>query len=114
MQDLNYKKKIFMEKIYKNLINSSSLICVGAAAKANTFLNFYGLDNKLVEYMTDSSPIKIGKYTPLTRIPIASDQIIKNFKNPNIIFTAWNVSENLKKIIYQINPTYVEQNPYEN
>ena len=101
-----------MEKIC--LINSSSLICIGAAAKANTFLNFYGLDNKLVDYITDASPIKIGKYTPLTRIPIASDEIIKNFKNPNIIFTAWNVSENLKKIIHEINPNYVEQNPYEN
>ena len=114
MKNLNNKKKIFMEKIYKNLINSSPLICVGAAAKANTFLNFYGLDNKLVNYVTDASPIKIGKYTPLTRILIASDEIIKNYKNPNIIFTAWNVSENLKKIIHKINPNYLEHNPYEN
>lgn len=114
MQNLDYKKNIFMEKIYKSLNNSSSLICIGAAAKANTFLNFYGLNNKLVDYITDASPIKIGKYTPLTRIPVASDKILKNFKNPNIIFTAWNVSKNLKKNIHEINPNYVEQNPYEN
>lgn len=114
MKNLNYKKNIFMEKIYKNSVSSSALICIGAAAKANTFLNFYGLDNKMVDYITDASPTKIGKFTPLTRIPIESDEIIKNFKNPNIIFTAWNVSENLKKIIYEINPNYIEQNPYEN
>ena len=114
MHNLNQKKNIFMEKIYKNLIDSSPLVCIGAAAKANTFLNFYGLDNKLVDYITDTSSIKIGKYTPLTRIPITPDEIIKNLKNPNIIFTAWNVSDNLRKIIYKINPKYKELNPYEN
>ena len=105
---------MFMEKIYKNSINSSPLVCIGAAAKANTFLNFYGLNNKLVTCITDSSPIKVGKYTPLTRIPIMSDEIIKNLKNPNIIFTAWNVSVDLKKIIHKINPKYEELNPYAN
>jgi SAM-dependent methyltransferase len=114
MHNLNQKKNVFMEKIYKNLIDSSPLVCIGAAAKANTFLNFYGLDNKLVDYITDTSSIKIGKYTPLTRIPITPDEIIKNLKNPNIIFTAWNVSDNLRKIIYKINPKYKELNPYEN
>jgi len=114
MLKLNKKRNIFMEKIYKSLINASPLVCIGAAAKGNTFLNFYGLDNKLVDYVTDSSEHKIGKYTPLTRIPITTDEIIKKLNKPNIIFTAWNVSENLKKIIHKINPNYVEQNPYEN
>ena len=114
MNNLNQKKNMFMEKIYKNSINSSPLVCIGAAAKANTFLNFYGLNNKLVTCITDSSPIKVGKYTPLTRIPIMSDEIIKNLKNPNIIFTAWNVSVDLKKIIHKINPKYEELNPYAN
>ena len=114
MLKLNKKRNIFMEKIYKSLINASPLVCIGAAAKGNTFLNFYGLDNKLVDYVTDSSEHKIGKYTPLTRIPIEKDQIIKKFKNPNIIFTAWNVSDNLKKIISKISPKYTELKPYEN
>ena len=87
---------------------------MGAAAKGNTFLNFYGLDNKLVEYVTDTSPNKIGKFTPLTRIPISDDGVIKEFNKPNIIFTAWNVSKDLKKIIHKINPNYVEINPYDN
>ena len=114
MKKINNRKYIFMEKIYKNLIKQKPLICIGAAAKANTFLNFYGLDNKIVNFITDSSTNKIGKYTPLTRIPIEKDQIIKKFKNPNIIFTAWNVSDNLKKIISKINPKYTELKPYEN
>ena len=114
MKDINIKKNIFMEKIYKKLVLSESFICIGAAAKGNTFLNFYGLNNKIINYVTDASENKIGKHTPLTRIPIVSDEIIKDFKKPNIIFTAWNVTNNLKKIIHTINPDYVEQKPYEN
>ena len=87
MLKLNKKRNIFMEKIYKSLINASPLVCIGAAAKGNTFLNFYGLDNKLVDYVTDNSEHKIGKYTPLTRIPITTDEIVKKLNKPNIIFT---------------------------
>ena len=108
------KKNIFMEKIYKIKISKSPIICVGAAAKANTFLNFYGLNNNLIDCVTDSSNNKIGKFTPLTRIPIHPDEILKEFSSPFIIFTAWNVSADLKKIISKINPNYKECNPYEN
>jgi hypothetical protein len=108
------KKNIFMEKIYKIKISKAPIICVGAAAKANTFLNFYGLNNNLIDCVTDSSNNKIGKFTPLTRIPIHPDEILKEFSSPFIIFTAWNVSADLKKIISKINPNYKECNPYEN
>lgn len=113
MKIIKQKKNKFMEKIFSNKNNSKPLICIGAAAKANTFLNFYGLNNNLVNHVTDASKNKIGKFTPLTRIPITSDFIIKNYKKPNIIFTAWNVSDNLKKIIYKINSKVTELKPYE-
>jgi hypothetical protein len=103
-----------MEKIYSESVKLRPLICIGAAAKANTFLNFYGLNNKIVNYITDSSKNKIGKYTPLTRIVVTKDNIITKFKKPNIIFTAWNISDNLKKIIYKLNPNCNELKPYGN
>jgi hypothetical protein len=114
MKNINKKKNIFMKKIYNESIKLKPLICIGAAAKANTFLNFYGLNNNLVNYITDSSKNKIGKYTPLTRIIVVNDKIIKRFHKPNIIFTAWNISDNLKKIIYKLNPNCNELKPYGN
>ena len=114
IKNINREKNMFMKKINDESIKSVPLICIGAAAKANTFLNFYGLNNNIVNYVTDSSKNKIGKYTPLTRIVIANDKIIKKFKRPNIIFTAWNISDNLKKIIYRLNPNCNELKPYGN
>jgi SAM-dependent methyltransferase len=48
-------------------------IGVGAAAKANTWLTWHGLNKTHLKCITDSSAFKQGKYTPLSRIPIVDD-----------------------------------------
>jgi SAM-dependent methyltransferase len=50
-------------------------IGVGAAAKANTWLTWHGLNKTHLKCITDSSAFKQGKYTPLSRIPIADDAV---------------------------------------
>lgn len=80
------------------------IIGVGAAAKANTWLRWHGLDAGTINYVTDSSPHKQGKYTPLTRIPIAGDEIFAQFTNPYALVLSWNINEDLKKAILNINP----------
>ena len=68
-------------------------------------LTFYGLDRTLIKFITDTSQYKIGKYTPLTRIPIESDSKIKNLNNPLCLITSWNIGKILKEKILEINPT---------
>jgi len=48
------------------------VIAYGAASKATTVFNYCGIDNSLVEYITDTTPSKIGKHQPGTHIPIVS------------------------------------------
>lgn len=83
---------------------NSIIIGVGAAAKANTFLNYYRLDNSFIDYITDSSPHKIGKYTPLTRIPIVKDDIFAEYDDVYGMILSWNISSDLKNILLKINP----------
>jgi NDP-4-keto-2,6-dideoxyhexose 3-C-methyltransferase len=45
----------------------------GASTKGNVILQYYGLDNKLIEGAADRNPVKWGKYT-LTDIPIVSEK----------------------------------------
>ena len=93
-----------------NLLNlkhespDSVIIGVGAAAKANTFLNYYRLDNSYIDYITDSSPHKIGKYTPLTRIPIVNDDEFSKYNDVYALILSWNISNDLKDILLKINP----------
>lgn len=103
MHQLNLKKLKFLKKIINFKSKGFKIVGIGAAAKANTFLNFIGLNNLIIDYITDSSAHKIGKYTPLTRIPIFSDQKIKKEKKIYAISLAWNLSYMLEKKIKMIN-----------
>jgi SAM-dependent methyltransferase len=79
-------------------------IGVGAAAKANTWLTWHGLNKTHLKHVTDSSAFKQGKYTPLSRIPIADDSVFAQYDQPYAVILSWNIGEGLKKAILNINP----------
>ena len=80
------------------------VIGVGAAAKANTWLKYYGLDKTVIKCITDASEFKQGKYTPLTRIPIRSDNEFAEHDRPYALILSWNIAEPLKQALLKINP----------
>jgi SAM-dependent methyltransferase len=79
-------------------------IGVGAAAKANTWLTWHGLTKTHLHCITDASQYKQGKYTPLSRIPILSDDEFAQHANPYALILSWNISEGLKQALLKINP----------
>lgn len=104
MSELLQKRIIFLKKIYELKEQGHPIIAVGAPAKGNTFLNFYKLDKNLIDYVTDASPHKQGKYTPLTRIPIVSDDIFSKFEQPYALVLSWNLVDKLRPMLERINP----------
>lgn len=103
MKDVNKKKYRLLKKILIYKLKGYSIVGIGAAAKANTFINFLGLNGLVVDFITDASKFKIGKLTPLSRIPIYNDNRLKNITKVCVIFFAWNISHILKKKIQKIN-----------
>ncbi len=79
-------------------------IGVGAAAKANTWLTWHGLNKTHLKYVTDASAFKQGKFTPLSRIPIAGDEVFAEYDQPYALILSWNIGEGLKRAILNINP----------
>lgn len=79
-----------------------TVLALGASAKGNTFLNYARLTNKQISYVLDVSDLKIGKYTPLSRIPIVHEEMISEIKHPVILTTTWNlpktVLDNLRRL----------------
>lgn len=80
------------------------IIGVGAAAKANTWLTWHGLNHSALHCVTDSSPHKQGKYTPLSRIPIHGDEEFAKHAEPIALILSWNISNGLKQALININP----------
>lgn len=96
----------WLQNFYDLLKNDPGavVIGVGAAAKANTWLNWHRLDKTLLHCITDASKSKQGKYTPLSRIPIASDDEFAKHERPYALILSWNISTELKQILLKINP----------
>ena len=80
------------------------VIGVGAAAKANTWLTWHGLNKTHLHCITDASEHKQGKYTPLTRIPIRGDDEFAQHEKPYALILSWNIGEGLRQAILRINP----------
>jgi len=86
---LKSKKKI-LEKL--NYFKNQGLRISGYAAtsKSTTILNFCDLNSKIIDCIYDTTPDKIGKYTPGTHIPIKDYREFKN-NYPDIAYLfAWN------------------------
>jgi SAM-dependent methyltransferase len=103
----------FLREIYRLKLVGQPVVCVGAAAKGNTFLNYYNLDASVIDCVTESSPSKIGKYTPRTRIPICPDQKLADYDSVHAIILSWNISAALQALLKKINPRIQFLNPYE-
>lgn len=78
------------------------IIGIGAATKGNTFLNYCRLDSDIVSYIADASPLKIGKITPGSHIPIVGDDDIDPAVTHALILP-WNIAHFLKEKLSHLN-----------
>ncbi|MEM3074933.1 MAG: class I SAM-dependent methyltransferase [Candidatus Pacearchaeota archaeon] len=61
----------------------------GASTKGNTLLQYYKIDNKLLQAISDRNPDKWGKFTPKTRIPIISEADSRKSKPDYYFVLPW-------------------------
>jgi SAM-dependent methyltransferase len=62
----------------------------GATSKSTTLLNYAGVGSDLIEYVSDTTPTKIGKYTPGTHIPVKPYDYFLDDQPPYTVLLAWN------------------------
>jgi SAM-dependent methyltransferase len=67
----------------------------GAAAKANTLLNFAGIRPDLLPYVVDKNPAKQGKFLPGSRIPIVSEDYLQRNRPDIVLILPWNIREEI-------------------
>src|SRR5690606_6495889 len=76
-----------------------------ASAKGNTLLNSAGINTDIIDYIIDSTPEKIGKYSPGTGIAIRHPQELQKNPPDYLILLAWNFKDalidNTRKLGYK-------------
>ena len=65
----------------------------GASAKGSTLLNYFGIDATVVEFVVDRSPVKQGRYTPGTHIPIRDPETLLKERPDYVLLLTWNFEE---------------------
>jgi methylation protein EvaC len=66
-----------------------------ATSKSTTVLNYCGIDSDLLEYICDTTPIKQGKFSPGTHIPVLSHDVFKINPPDYAVLLAWNHAEEI-------------------
>ena len=67
----------------------------GATSKSTTILNYCGIGPDLIEYISDTTPIKQGKFTPGTHIPVKPYETFQANPPDYAVLFAWNHAEEI-------------------
>ena len=90
------KSKKALQKIFKNLKKKGKKITsYGATYKSTTVFNYCNIDTKLIDYVTDTTLNKQGRYTPGMHIPIISPEKGMNESVNYAFLGAWNFKKEI-------------------
>lgn len=77
--------------------SGADLIGYGAAAKANTLLNYCPDAAGTLRFILDKNPLKQGRYTPGTHIPVRSVEGWEPDPATHMVILAWNFREEIMR-----------------
>ncbi|MCB9062434.1 MAG: methyltransferase domain-containing protein [Halobacteriovoraceae bacterium] len=110
-KQLEYEKKMGIDKLEtyqqfaKNVENSKNqllelltslkkegkrVVGYGATSKSTTVLNYCGIGPEFIDFISDTTPIKQGKVTPGTHIPVRPYEEFSNDMPEYALLFAWN------------------------
>ena len=83
-------EKIKLIKLIKKIKNEKQDIHgYGASTKGNVLLQFYNINNKVVNYIADRNPLKWNSFTPGTKIKIISESQSRKIKPHFYLVLPW-------------------------
>jgi len=84
-----------LELILKLRKQGKKIVGLSAPAKGNTLLNYCHLDNGYLDFITEKNPLKIGRFTPGTHLPILNDEDILKKDVDYALILAWNFADEI-------------------
>ncbi len=97
-------KRALLETLIQIKDDGGTIAIYGAAGKGNTLLNYCGIGVDFIDYASDRTPYKHGRYTPGTHIPIHGPERIRETKPDYVLILPWNLR---KEIMAQL--TYIDE-----
>ena len=92
----NNKKKLvkFLKELKKS---KKSIHGYGASTKGNVLLQYFGIGNKMIDYISERNPQKFDCYTPGTKIKIISENESRSIRPNYYLVLPWHFKKEILK-----------------
>ncbi len=91
------RKKELCDLLKKIKADKKSIAGFGAPAKATTLMYEFGLNNDILDFIVDDSPLKQGLFSPGLHIPVFSSSQLETLKPDYLLILAWNFADSIIK-----------------
>jgi len=88
-------KRAILEFLIAAKRQGKRIVGYGAPGKGNTLLNYCGIRTDFLDFTVDRNPLKQGKYTPGTHIPILAPEAIRQARPDYIFILPWNLKDEI-------------------
>ncbi len=88
-------KKNLRELLLEIKKSGKSIAAVSAPAKGMTLLNYCEIDSSILDFLTEKSSLKIGRFSPGAHIPIFPDEKLVEEKIDYALLLAWNFADEI-------------------
>ncbi len=96
--DIIERKTALMALLSQLKSRGHTIAGYGASGRANTMIQYCGIDHSLLDYMIDDAPAKSGFYTPGSHFKIHPSSILDQTDPPNyLLIFAWSFLEEIMK-----------------
>jgi methylation protein EvaC len=96
----NCKKSrdLLVSLLYEKKKQGKNIVGYAATSKSTTILNYCGISTDLIDYISDTTPIKQGKFSPGTHIPIRPyEEFLLNYPDYAVLFAYNHAKEIMSK-----------------
>jgi len=85
------------EMLHRLKKEGKKIVGYGAPAKATILLNYCSIDRSVLDFVTDTTPLKQGRFVPGVRIPIVSPNELGKSRPDYALLLAWNFKDEILK-----------------
>lgn len=87
--EVNHKKQELMKLLESLRKKDRRVVGYGASGRANTIMQYCGIDGRYLDYMIDDAPAKMGLYTPGSHLEIRNSKALESDQPDYIVIFAW-------------------------